>query len=529
MNDLTAYLFNMSTLFQGSSEERAVSDLILNDNVSLNFGDKRLNYIAALTFNSVQSDKIFRMLEQCINPREFPWKTLHKTLLVVKTIVVFGSEYAVDSCLNFHKEGYIKRLVDYNSVISSSSFFYSAGIDYGAPVREVARELMDILSTDENIREARKKSRGSDDILIPMGYEAEESRAAFTESDMMFGQGVAQSVGARHGLENIPGMYEGRPERYFDSDNDMRKTAPTGDHQFTREAFAPPLIDLLDTQSNDEEYTSNLPDAQFLPALEKQKQLEKQLAEQQAQLQRLMAAYAAPQAQSGVQGHELISNTYHGHNYAMNAGGLMSSNGMHTSATDIMLNMGIPGGHVVGNNPSGMTVNNTSGGLGVSGCTTKAGGNMMMSSSSSQGGAMGYSPTMNSSVRTSSGMSSGNTQNINNIACNNGTQGMSSGGKHSMGLSSGGGNSMGGMGMSGGNQHMGSGSNQPMGGMGMAGGNQHMGSGSNQPMGGMGMAGGNQHMGSGSNQPMGGMGMACGNQHMNMPGVGNCQYMGGNG
>lgn len=52
-----------------------------------------------------------------------------------------------------------------------------------------------------------------------------------------FGQGLETSVGAGFGLQAVPGMYEGRPERYFDNSNDPRKRASehTTDSQYTRD------------------------------------------------------------------------------------------------------------------------------------------------------------------------------------------------------------------------------------------------------------------------------------------------------
>ena len=43
--------------------------------------------------------------------------------------------------------------------------------------------------------------------------------------NLTFGQGLdnQSGLGAKFSLEHVPGMYEGRPERYFDSSNDPRR------------------------------------------------------------------------------------------------------------------------------------------------------------------------------------------------------------------------------------------------------------------------------------------------------------------
>ena len=136
--------------------------------------------------------------------------------------------------LDLHDRNQIKCLLDYNSVTSPrNAMFYVAGTDYGVPVRNLARELYNLLEDNDGIRNARAAARG-DNILVPMGTITHE-RVITDTPILTFGQGMTTSMGAKHGLEAVPGMYDGRPDRYFDSDNDMRRTQNTGDHQFTRE------------------------------------------------------------------------------------------------------------------------------------------------------------------------------------------------------------------------------------------------------------------------------------------------------
>jgi hypothetical protein len=65
--------------------------------------------------------------------------------------------------------------------------------------------------------------------LIPIGNrEFEQSQSSVAVESLTFGQGRMDNqsgVGAKFSLEHVPGMYEGRPERYFDSANDPRRPA----------------------------------------------------------------------------------------------------------------------------------------------------------------------------------------------------------------------------------------------------------------------------------------------------------------
>ena len=106
----------------------------------------------------------------------------------------------------------------------SFHFYYNPGVprggqDYGAPIREEAQLLYNILQDDNEIRNARDKARGQNgDMLVPIGDKPKEPEA---KQCLQFGMGAAaaaQSVsGATFSLNNVPNLYQGRPERYFDS------------------------------------------------------------------------------------------------------------------------------------------------------------------------------------------------------------------------------------------------------------------------------------------------------------------------
>lgn len=60
MSDLKQYLLKTVTKYQGTHEERTLADILFDDTVSVSMGDQRLNAIAALTYNTVQCNNIFK-------------------------------------------------------------------------------------------------------------------------------------------------------------------------------------------------------------------------------------------------------------------------------------------------------------------------------------------------------------------------------------------------------------------------------------------------------------------------------------
>lgn len=250
------------------------------------------------------SNMFLSLLIKSLNAQEFPWKTLYKALMVYHTIVLFGSEIAVDKTVTYSK--LILNLRNYNSaMVSTTSFIRCAGgTDYGAPVRMQASQLLEIIDTDASIRRARAEARAGSgqDSLVPVGTDnLLDFDMAPPPPNLAFGQSVEKSIGAGYDLSAVPGMYENRPDRYFDDMNDIRKPKGTGDHQFTREVYClvrdsriaqlnifmtifqamnpDSLLDLVfsgDPASND-----HLPPVDFLPALAKQRELEALLAQQQ--------------------------------------------------------------------------------------------------------------------------------------------------------------------------------------------------------------------------------------------------------
>ena len=178
---------------------------------------------------------MFSLLEKALIPENNPWQTLYKSILVLHTILLYGSEQSVDKSINLCDIVY--KLQSYNSALVKKSLFSftgSGGIDYGAPVRQAAKEIYKILLSDDEIRKARSQAHQDSDSLVPLGDLPIENHAP-PPLQLNFGQKVETSIGAGFDLSSVPGMYEGRPDRYFDDSNDFRKPHSTNDHQFTRE------------------------------------------------------------------------------------------------------------------------------------------------------------------------------------------------------------------------------------------------------------------------------------------------------
>jgi len=234
MSESSKYFSAWTSRYQSSPEEQACSSILYND-VDIHMGDKRLNNIAALAWNAQSQQRIFAMLEKAITPSENPWKTIYKAVLTVHTILLYGPPTAVDKCTDLCK--FLFPLQQYNSALVKKGFFSGGGTDYGAPVRAASKELCNILMKDETIRKARNDARGGQDTLVPMGELPVDNHIPSIGQNMAYGQGLTSSVGAGFSLQNVPGMYEGRPDRYFDNTSDPRRNygmnAPN--HQITRD------------------------------------------------------------------------------------------------------------------------------------------------------------------------------------------------------------------------------------------------------------------------------------------------------
>ncbi|CAN0326359.1 unnamed protein product, partial [Discosporangium mesarthrocarpum] len=155
----------------------------------------------------------------------------------------------------------VLELRTYNSALHSrTAVLKGGGTDWGAPVRQEAAELDEMLKDSDVIRSSREKGRAPDSLL-PMGRHDDYTAPVKDEGislgkDDAFGVVQTGSIGAKFSI------YEGRPDRYFDNREDPRRrsTGEVEDSEYTRQAQAP---DLLDLDIGQAEKTA-LPDTQDL-------------------------------------------------------------------------------------------------------------------------------------------------------------------------------------------------------------------------------------------------------------------------
>ena len=90
---------SLKLLNNGLNVTEACCAILFND-VDINMGDKRLNNVTALTYNSKSCNAIFDLIEKALNPSDNPWKTILKAILLLHTITLYGPEIAIDRAIS---------------------------------------------------------------------------------------------------------------------------------------------------------------------------------------------------------------------------------------------------------------------------------------------------------------------------------------------------------------------------------------------------------------------------------------------
>lgn len=195
-----------------TEEEKLCRDLLYSE-YDIILGDKRLNNIAALTYNIKSCDNIFIYIEKGLSVSECTWRTIYKSLLLLHTIILYGSEIAIDKSILLSR--YLPSLIIYNSALIKKGYLVSGGTDMGAPVRNAAKQLDNILKNDNTIRQARYNARINSDSLVPLGNNTEEAlynpakNTINSNNILTYGQGINSSIGAGYSLHDVPGnIYE---------------------------------------------------------------------------------------------------------------------------------------------------------------------------------------------------------------------------------------------------------------------------------------------------------------------------------
>ena len=199
------------------------------------------------------------------------------------------------------------------------------GRDNGEPVRNKAGPLSAFLADANAIRAARNETQdqnnsigppvGAEDYAAPVKEKPPEvvakskhdSRALVRDRvcgrgapppphprppppSPSYGSAAGQTLAAGFSIEQVPGMYEGRPDRFFDDANDPRNSKSTEDSHITRNRLAPDLLDMDFGGGGGaaDGGAAALPVQNLQQSLQEQ-QMAQQLKEQQAQLEMLRA------------------------------------------------------------------------------------------------------------------------------------------------------------------------------------------------------------------------------------------------
>ncbi|CAM9332464.1 unnamed protein product [Phaeothamnion confervicola] len=320
--------------YLGSETERRLGTFLFDENVEW-ASSKDLHGMAALTFNEQECKVVMALISEAMEPADYTWKTLWKAVRLLHHFVVFGAERCVDHAWSMQRQ--VDELVPYNSAQhSKTGQILGAGVDHGEPVRREAAALKVLLGNTDRIRRERTAARDptsllpagrADDFVAP---DPDAGKIIVSRSED-FGVVQTGALGAKFTLEQVPGMYDGRPERYFDRRNDPRRSGSVDDAQWTRQALAPNLLE-LDLPPAPESAATNV-ETQDLVALARQRQLEEQLRAQQTQLEQLKAMMGGGVIGGGMSGVGNMSGVGGGTGFGGMNGGSMSGGGMSSSTS----------------------------------------------------------------------------------------------------------------------------------------------------------------------------------------------------
>ncbi|CAM9767982.1 unnamed protein product [Chrysoparadoxa australica] len=290
-------------IISGSETEKKIGGFLFDDDIQWS-NSKELHGLAALTFNEEQCFVVMALIHKALDPKDNTWPTLLKAVKLTQHFVIYGAERCVDHAWDMMRE--LKALCIYNSSLHSrTGSLMGSGTDYGVHVREAARSFTDLLNDKNRIRKARADAR-EEGSLLPQGTSDDYSKPVRTQAagpldNDAFGVVQESALGAKFDLNQVPGMYEGRPDRYFDKEDDpRRRRQEVEDASRTRNFLAGDLLGISNAALAAPE--AKLPEAQNLVELQRQKELERKLKAQQEQLQQLKSLVAGAGAGAGAGG-----------------------------------------------------------------------------------------------------------------------------------------------------------------------------------------------------------------------------------
>jgi hypothetical protein len=279
---------------QESQAEKELKVLLLDEGTHV-ISTFELNRIASLTYGDLVCDEIFEIIELVVSrPMNFTTLALHKTLVVTKHILIYGSAKCVNSGYGIGK--FIEGLTNYNTILLAQQRqgpraflqrLQGGGVDKGEPIREVATEILGYLNNINQLQRIRNES-ASKNSLVPVGgndigfitdevrhhilkKKMEEQQQVQITSNLAksrggFGGGYnardgKSVVGAAHGIEEMVKMAN-KQKKHFSDDG---KPA----HETTEERILKELMAEAQVAKKDAEAAKKADEARILA--EKQK------------------------------------------------------------------------------------------------------------------------------------------------------------------------------------------------------------------------------------------------------------------
>ena len=234
---------------QETQAEKQLKPILLAESIHV-LSSFELNQIASLSYGDLVCDEIFEMMENMFSkPLEYTPLTLQKSLVVLKHLLIYGSEKCVNS--GYGLMAFVDNLTKFNTVLlahqqqGTMAFLQriqGGGVDKGGPVREAAAQVKQLLSNINELQRIRNES-ASQDSLVPIGSDKvafitdevrhyllkrkiEEQQKVQIKSNLAkseggFGGGYNAAdgtnvVGAAHGIEEMLKMAKKENNKFSD-------------------------------------------------------------------------------------------------------------------------------------------------------------------------------------------------------------------------------------------------------------------------------------------------------------------------
>eukprot|EP00934_Nitzschia_sp_Nitz4_P002743 Nitzschia sp. Nitz4//scaffold119_size111653//109730//111403//NITZ4_004215-RA/size111653-processed-gene-0.178-mRNA-1//1//CDS//3329533911//2733//frame0 len=250
-----------------SHAEQELRPLLMNEGCQV-LSTFDLNKVASLTYGDAVCDDIFEMIESILaQPLNYTPLTIHKALVVLKHVLIYGSAKCVNSGYGIAK--FVETLMTFNTVLAAqqkqgaSAFLQrlqGGGVDKGGPIREEATAVHKLLQNINELQRIRNES-ASKESLVPIGddqiafltdevrhyilrkrieqQQQIEIKSNLAKSQGGFGGGYSAKdgksvVGAAHGIEEMIKMAKRDTKKFTDEG----KSGPTEEDRILDELAA---------------------------------------------------------------------------------------------------------------------------------------------------------------------------------------------------------------------------------------------------------------------------------------------------